>query len=513
MSKPEPIQPALYAIAAFALLRLILATFAPLTPQEAYYWTWSRFPDLSYYDHPPLASYAIAATTALFGQTILGIKASAILWSVGWNMLLVRLVDDMFHDRRVTLWSVVTLNLTILYELFGFGPTPDGPLMFGWIGAVWAVWRATHAGASSAGETCVAHRWWYLAGVFMGLAWLGKYAGVLLVPIVGCYLLAVPAHRHWLRRPQPWLAILIAVLLFSPVLWWNAQHGWVSMLFQSAHRFNGMDTFRPRFVVVLVVTQFLLLTPFLFATSLSALWRNLRDVVRDKATPAMLLLVLNALLPLLLFTFTSFRSNAKMNWLLPAWWSLLVLAVYHWHQSDRGLRFMRWGLASSAAVLAATAAIALQPRVVLPGDLNVSGGWRQTGAKVEELVREERAQGRNAFVFSPNYKISSLLWFHRPSQERTYAQEILGHRALQYDYFPVTATLRGATGFLVLSNQRQSQVDLEEVRRLFDSLEFVGKLVSGNKDLSPREIEIWKGTGYRGRPTTNPPASIQDFDI
>ncbi|MBL8421020.1 MAG: hypothetical protein JNK92_10320, partial [Dechloromonas sp.] len=60
-------------IIGFSLLRFALAAIVPLLPQEAYYWTWSRFPDWSYFDHPPLASYSIALTTAVFGQTAFGI--------------------------------------------------------------------------------------------------------------------------------------------------------------------------------------------------------------------------------------------------------------------------------------------------------------------------------------------------------------------------------------------------------------------------------------------------------
>ena len=244
--------PIALAIGAFTLLRIILAFTAPLTPQEAYYWTWSRFPDWSYFDHPPLASYAIALTTSVLGQTVPGIKMAAVLWALGWNLLWAGLVRDMFDDRRLAFWSLLALNLSLLYELYGFGPTPDGPLLFGWIGTIWAVWRVQRSGDG---------RWWFAAGACMGLAWLGKYSGVLLLPIVGLYLLAVPSMRVWLRRPQPWLAVLLAVLVFSPVLAWNAGHGWVSLAFQSSHRVAGMGGFKPRFFLVLVVTQFLLLSP------------------------------------------------------------------------------------------------------------------------------------------------------------------------------------------------------------------------------------------------------------
>ncbi|PIZ65563.1 MAG: glycosyl transferase, partial [Candidatus Marinimicrobia bacterium CG_4_10_14_0_2_um_filter_48_9] len=71
------------ALLAFTLLRIILAMVTPLTPQEAYYWSWSQAMDWSFFDHPPMATYMIWLTTHLFGQTELGIKFAAILFLFG----------------------------------------------------------------------------------------------------------------------------------------------------------------------------------------------------------------------------------------------------------------------------------------------------------------------------------------------------------------------------------------------------------------------------------------------
>ncbi|MDM0111374.1 glycosyltransferase family 39 protein [Variovorax sp. J22R133] len=480
-----------WLIACVTLMRLGLAATMPLTPQEAYYWTWSRFVDWSYFDHPPLASHGIALTTLLLGQTSFAIKSAAVLWSLGWNLLWARLVLDMFGDRRLAFWSLLAINLTLLYEFYGVGATPDAPLMFGWIGAIWAVWRASATGRGA---------WWLVAGLFGGLAMLGKYPGVLLLSVMVLYVLAVPAQRHWLRRPQPYLAVVLAALVFLPVVVWNARHEWVSLAFQSSRRLGEMQGLKPRFFVLLLATQFLLLTPYLFAVSLHAMWRSVRAWVDRRIAPAELLLLLSALVPLVVFVAASFRSNAKINWLLPAWWSLIVLGMRHGLDRGGQRRLRAWGLASSASLLVATIAIATVPNLPLPGDLNIWSGWRDAAQRVDLAVAAERHAGRRAFVFSPNYKISSLLWFHRPSQERTYAQDIFGRKALQYDYFPQTEDLVGATGFLVVSDQAQSTLQVDAIRPLFESLERVDVIEVGALERRTRRIEIWRGTGYRGRP-------------
>ena len=61
---------------------------------------------------------------------------------------------------------------------------------------------------------------------------LSKYHGVLLFAGAGVFMLASRRQRFWFATPWPYAAGLVALLVFSPVLVWNAQHGWVSFLFQ-----------------------------------------------------------------------------------------------------------------------------------------------------------------------------------------------------------------------------------------------------------------------------------------
>ena len=56
-------------VAAATLLHVVYAGLVPLSAQESYYWQWARHLDLSYYDHPPLASWTIWVTTSLFGDS------------------------------------------------------------------------------------------------------------------------------------------------------------------------------------------------------------------------------------------------------------------------------------------------------------------------------------------------------------------------------------------------------------------------------------------------------------
>jgi 4-amino-4-deoxy-L-arabinose transferase-like glycosyltransferase len=478
-------------IAGFTLLRLLLAATTPLLPQEAYYWSWSLHPALSYFDHPPLASYGIWLSTALFGTTAFAIKLSAVAWSLALNLLWARLVLDMYASRRLAFWSLLALNLTLLYPMYGIGPTPDGPLLVGWVGAVWAVWRACSRGQG---------RWWLAAGVFAGLGLLGKYSAALLGPVVLLFLAVVPQHRHWLRTPWPWLALAIAAAIFTPVIWWNAHNDWASFAFQGSRRVGQMGGFKPRFFGLLLLTQLLLVTPWLFGLSLHALWLNVRDSVAGRSDARTRLLLASAIVPLLLFTAVSLRSHVKLNWLAPAWWSLIVLGMHGLLQRGATVRRLAWGLGSSAALGLAGIVVMLTPKLPLPGDLNTWSGWQEAARHVQRQLDDAAGRGDQAFVFAPNYKTASLLRWHLAGHPRTYAQDIYGAPALQFDHFPLHDDLKGATGLLVLSDQAQSRLDLARVRPYFDTLEQVDVIETRGFGRNTRRVEIWRGIGYKGHP-------------
>ena len=75
-------------------------------------------------------------------------------------------------------------------------------------------------------------RWWLAAGLFAGLALLSKFTAIMLLPAVAAFVLVPDWRRRWLLSPWPFLAALIAVIVFLPVLIWNAEHDWASFRFQ-----------------------------------------------------------------------------------------------------------------------------------------------------------------------------------------------------------------------------------------------------------------------------------------
>lgn len=103
-------------------------------------------------------------------------------------------------------------------------------------------------------------------------------------------------------------------------------------------------------------------------------------------------------------------------------------------------------------------------------------------------------------MFGSHYKIASLLRFHLPSHPRTFAQDIYGEPALEYDYLPRLGDLRGATGLFV--TDEPAEKTRERLAPWFERIDEVADLPRGAREdgRGGRRLRIYRCSGYRGYP-------------
>ena len=295
---------ALVALAALTLVRLIVAASAPLAPDEAYYWIWSRHLQGGYLDAPPMVALWIRVGTWIAGDGAFGVRLLGPLSAALGSYLLWRSGEALLPDRPAGLVAAAVLNATLLFGVGAVIMTPDTPLLFFWVCCLWAL-------ASFVRDR---NGWWLTAaGVFAGFALASKYTAVLLVVGIVLWLLLTPSLRRWLLTPAPWWGALFGAQAFVPVVNWNRAHGWASFAKQGGRVADWHPVRAARFLGELIAGQIGLATPLVFALCVAGVVLAVRAAWRSR-DPAWMLLVVMTVPAVAVFVQHAMGDRVQGNW-------------------------------------------------------------------------------------------------------------------------------------------------------------------------------------------------------
>lgn len=485
-----------------ALVRVVLAAVLTLPPDETYYWDWSRHLAGGYFDHPPAIAVLIRAGTAAFGVSPLGVRSTSLV--AGWlAALCLVLLARRLGGNRAALIAAVAITCLPLAAAGLILATPDAPLLCAVSATLLALDRALAAEPGSRRALA----WWLAAGLVLGLAFVAKYNAVLVALGALLALLAVPALRRQLRTPGPYLGLGLALLIFVPVVLWNAGHGWASFRFQLGHglgRGHGSPLSRE---ASLIGGQLGLVSPILFGLLAVAVWRALRS-----REPRQVMLGAIAATVFLFFCVSAWRRPAEANWQAPAYIpALALLAIQPLSNAWR-----RWLIAACALAAAMVAVMYVQAVVpILPisanDDPTARGtGWDTLAVAVQRVATAESARsGRRTWLGGDRYQEASEIAFHLRDHPETFALN-LGGRPNQYDFWPGFPDRARRGDGLVLALEVQSADTLDAVVRkllpYFDGARYVGIVdLRRGSELRTRR-RVWALEGWRGGwPQAAPP--------
>lgn len=490
---------ALAILAGTTALRLVIAAFVPLFPDEAYYWDWSRTLQPGYFDHPPLIALLVRAGTALFGDTPFGVRFFPVFAGTGAAAGMVLTTRELAGDEAAKLAALVLACLPLAAAGFVLA-TPDAPMLCAVAWALYAVVRALRAPVSSR----VSLRWWATAGALAGVAMAGKYTSVL-IPVA--ITIACVAHLRLQNRfgePGPYLAVLVATLVLAPVLWWNARHDWVSFQFQLGHglgvaRGGALGALRRE--LELVGGQLGLVSPILCFFLLRAIWRSF--AYTPDGVP--FVLAVAASVSLAFFAFSASRRSVEANWPALAWLPAVVLFASAPSGSRRERRWVAAGLAFGAVLSAIVYAHVLFPILPIPASRDQVAkafGWERLGLAVDrrgEFVTGRASFGGTLFVAAERYQDASELAFHLKGNPRVFSLNLVG-RPNQYDLwqtFPERAAA-GASLLLVLDDESGEPRVVRKLSCCFQRIdEGEGVALVRRDDIVSRK-RLWYLSGWTG---------------
>ena len=279
-------------------------------------------------------------------------------------------------------------------------------------------------------ETRQSTGWWLLTGLGLGCALLSKYTAVAFALSAALYLMTQPRRRE-LRSPGPYLALAIALLIVTPNLLWNADHGFVSILHVGDNAHWSGDLFNPGRLAEFVVAQFAVFGPLPFACLLvmTVRWRRIAhnhalNLLLWFVAPLLVVICIQALV-----------SKAYANWAAPIYVAASV-AVVIW-LLDLGKN--RWIAATVIVHVALGLALACYEPVVRGLDLAVPArfdllkrvrGWPEVGRQLARL----RQQNPDAlFLADDRLLIAQCLYYGAVPPESAYSWNPLGQIRHHYD--------------------------------------------------------------------------------
>lgn len=370
----------------------------PLHPDEAYYWVWSKNLALSYFDHPPLVAYAIRLMT-LFGESEMMLRMAAVAAMSGAAWLIYRIGCSLF-TRKTGEMALVIYLLVPMTQVGYLAVTPDPFLCFFWALSLYLVCGGLFKRRSG---------FLLLAGFSIGCALLAKYTGVLLPVSLLLFLLFTPRFRVLLSKKIFYTAIGLALLVFVPVIVWNATHDWASFQYQFNHGVAEEKILNIASFTEFFAGQAAVSNPFLF---FSLLFFLLREPIRNFREPRLAILAWPFAFTLLFFGYHSLYKKSELNWAMPAMISGSVLLAYWLLQAGK-VKIIRW-----AGIFTLLAVIFFKtPEIVpfMPGELVMKNkflGYDQLFST--SLYRSDE------FIISDYYENASVIAYYLPGRPDVY---------------------------------------------------------------------------------------------
>jgi 4-amino-4-deoxy-L-arabinose transferase-like glycosyltransferase len=395
--------------AALAILRAIFAATIDLRVDEAYYWTWSREGAMSYLDHPPLVAWSIRLGTLMFGDGNFGVRIAGLVSMLAMQLLLADIVWRTVRDIRYVLVVALLPEACLTYGLGMAKITPDVALIPFELAMMWSLVRLWQSDDQ---------RWWLAAGLFGGLALASKYTALLLLPAVALFVLVPDWRGRQLRSPWLWLGIVLAALVFSPVLYWNAIHDWASFRFQ-LDRPAQLSGWSAKFFGDFLGQQFVLIGVLMFPI---VMWGTALLAMRGfrRREPVAILLSSAVIFPLLFLIKHSLSARVGDSWPLFIWplaFACTAISYKHWRE-DSSSWPARMSLATLAlAIVGGIVFVAAAELYYLTGKANVLGKNDPIGKEISfvDVVAAANAARKDVgakWFVTTDYRMCAMLRWH-----------------------------------------------------------------------------------------------------
>jgi 4-amino-4-deoxy-L-arabinose transferase-like glycosyltransferase len=473
-------------------VRLVCAALTPLSFDESLYWLWSQHISGGYYDHPPVNPILIRAGTTLFGNTEIGVRFFGVLLALPASWAIWRSGAILFDDERVGATAALYFNLTLVMAVGSALATPDNAVVVATTFLLLTLAKLYQTGRGA---------WWIAIGVAFGVGMLSKYTTIFFAAGILIWLLLVPELRKWLFTPWPWISGLIALVVFSPTLIWNAEHHWASVLYQ----YNRLvvHEWSLRYLGEFLLAQIGMATPPIFVLGIMGLVAT----IRGEGGPYPARVLINAFFwPIAIyFVWHTFHGRVEGNWPEPIFVAYVIAAAVavekiKWQGVWASIEIWSRRLAvpvglAIAALIYVQAAFGILPLGKAdPTARALGAGWKELGVQMDDARKRLGAP----VVLTMDYGLAAWLKFYMPSHPPV--EQINGRMRYVNAPEPDPALFRGAIMYVCFAECGE----LPSIRKRFASMEPAALLLRTRRGVPIEQYHVYSVSGPIGPPLDAP---------
>ena len=419
----------------------------------------------------------IVSARSMKASTLLSAAASWAVWRAGAIVL---------ESEYPGALAALLFNLMPMIGVESLAATPDSPEIAAAALLLFALAKVAQTGRGA---------WWVAAGVAAGFALLSKYTAFFLGAGILVWLVLVPQERRWFASFWPYLGGTIALLMFVPVVFWNAAHGWISFAMQFGRVGSGGWTLR--YLGEFLGGQLALATPFIAVLGSAGIVMVLRTRDARGSRPALLgAMILPACV---YFLWHSLHDRVQGNWpsfLYPAF--AIAAAAAYVSASDASTSSLlrisrRFAVPLAAAMVALIYAQALWgvvPRVRDPVSRLLAVGMDRVADDIESL----RAQNHANAILTTSYALTGWLSFYLP----THPPVIQLNERTRYLNEPTPASALFDGTLLYVTETRNDQAQLLSGR--FATVMPLAHIARYRNGATIDEYEVYRVEGPKSAP-------------
>jgi len=387
-----------YFLAALLAINIIQSNFTELIFDEAYYWYYSQNMAWGYFDHPPMVALLIKLSSFFF-EGELGVRFMSCLLGVGTLLVLWLSIDHPKKNAAIPQFFVLVFSMTLM-NAYGFLTLPDTPLLF--FTALFLLVYKKFIASATLPITL-------LLGVVMAALMYSKYHAVLVIVFV------LLSNIKIIKNKYAWLAVGIALLCYSPHLYWLFEHDFVSIKYHIYERPNGAYNFSKYtlgfFVNLIAVFGFTF--PLVYYILAKTKAKNL-------FTKALLFLTYGVLI---FFFVSSFNRRIQTQWVILICIPLAIIVFDYMLSNKNSMKWIfRLGLLNSIIILYLRFGLVYQPLLF--------NKFYETHGNKNWVQQIKNKVGSTPVVFENSYRNAPMYAFY--SGETSFSLNNVYYRKNQY---------------------------------------------------------------------------------